>query len=123
MKKETNWGSYFNKQMDNDEMRRLVTEEPEVLRVGVQLAKPREGQGLSQTGLAAKVGMSGPNMSRMETSPGQNLTLGTLVKVAAALGHGVEVTFPPKRRRGKAGRSKSRRGPTQRALRRPGSRP
>ena len=31
-------------------------------------------------------------------------TLGTLVKVAAALGHEVEIKFPPRRRRGKAGR-------------------
>ena len=106
MKKGTIWDRYFAKQMNDEKMRRLITEELEVLRVGVQIAKLRQEQGLSQTGLAAKVGMSGPNISRMETSPGQNLTLGTLVKVAAALGHGVEVKFPPKRRRLKTGRSR-----------------
>jgi transcriptional regulator with XRE-family HTH domain len=106
MKRETNWDRYFAKQMGDEEMRHLVIEELEVLRVGVQIAKLRQEQGLSQSGLAAKVGMSGPNISRMETSPGQNLTLGTLVKVAAALGHGVEVKFPPRRRRAKADRSR-----------------
>ena len=104
MKKATNWDRYLHEQMDDDETRRLVTEELEALRVGVQIAKLRQEKGLSQTGLAAKVGMSGPNISRIETSPGQNLTLGTLVKVAAALGHEVEIKFPPRRRRGKARR-------------------
>lgn len=99
MKKATNWDRYFDAQMDDDETRRLVAEELEALRVGVQLAKLRQENGLSQTGLAAKVGMSGSNISRMETSPGQNLTLGTLVKLAAALGHEVEIKFPARRRR------------------------
>lgn len=42
MKKETNWDRYFTKQMGDEEMRRLVTEELEVLRVGVRIAKLRQ---------------------------------------------------------------------------------
>jgi DNA-binding Xre family transcriptional regulator len=97
MKKATNWDLYFQKQMTDPEVRTLVEEELKALRVGAQIAKLREERGLSQTELAAKVGMSGPNISRIETSPSQNLTLGTLVRLAAALGCDVSISFPSKR--------------------------
>src|SRR5438034_8801793 len=79
MKKRTNWERYYKEQINDPTMRRLVDEELKTLRIGVQLARLREGAGLTQTQLAAKVGMSAPNISRIETSPAQNLTLGTLV--------------------------------------------
>jgi hypothetical protein len=41
--------------------------------------------------------MSAPNISRIENSPAQNITLETLVKIARALGRGVEVAFPSRR--------------------------
>jgi hypothetical protein len=48
--------------------------------------------------------MSAPNICRIENSPAQNITLETLVKIARALGRGIDVTFrarrlasPPKR--------------------------
>lgn len=97
MKKLTNWQQYYQAQMRHPATRRLVEAELKALRVGVQLAKLRERKGFSQTELAARAGMSGPNISRIETSPGQNLTLGTLVKVAGALGYEPHVTFRPRR--------------------------
>jgi transcriptional regulator with XRE-family HTH domain len=97
MKKPTNWERYYAQQMENPNVRWLVEEELKALRVGVQIARLRQQKGLSQTQLAARVGMSSPNISRIETSPSRNLTLGTLVKLARALGHDVQITFPPKR--------------------------
>ncbi|PYM27466.1 MAG: hypothetical protein DMD80_15285 [Candidatus Rokuibacteriota bacterium] len=97
MKKRTNWERYYKEQINDPTMRRLVDEELKTLRIGVQLARLREGAGLTQTQLAAKVGMSAPNISRIETSPAQNLTLGTLVKLFGALDH--EVTISPRKRR------------------------
>jgi len=94
MKKPTNWDLYFRKQMGDPEMQVLVEEELKALRVGVQIAKLRQRRGLSQTELAAKAGMSAPNISRIETSPGQNLTLGTLVRLVSALGCDVAISFP-----------------------------
>jgi len=97
MKKPTNWDLYFRKQLDEPEMRGLIDQEIESLRVGTQIAKMRQKKRLSQAQLAARAGMSAPNISRIENSPAQNLTLGTLVKIARALGRGVEVTFPARR--------------------------
>ena len=97
MKKPTNWERYYAQQMENPNVRWLVEEELKALRVGVQIARLRQQKGLSQTQLAARVGMSSPNISRIEASPSRNLTLGTLVKLARALGHDVQITFPSKR--------------------------
>jgi len=78
-------------------LRSLVEEELKALRVGAQIARLRQQVGMSQTELAAKAGMSTPNISRIENSPGQNMTLGTLVRLAKALGCEVEITFRARR--------------------------
>ena len=93
MKKPTNWDLYFRKQLSDPETRELIEAEIESLRVGIQIAKVRQKKRLSQAQLAARVGMSAPNISRIENSPAQNMTLETLVKIARALGHGVDVTL------------------------------
>ena len=103
MSKRTNWDQYYDEQMKDPDMRRLVEDEVKALEIGIQLAKLRQAAGLTQTQLAAKVGMSAPNISRIESSPGQNLTLQTLVKLFGALDHEVTIT-PRKRRRTRAGK-------------------
>ena len=75
MTRKTNWQRYYDEQTSQPGMRRLVEDEMRALRIGVQLAKLRQAAGLSQTQLAAKVGMSAPNISRIESNPEQNLTL------------------------------------------------
>ncbi len=98
MKKLTSWDLYFQKQLGDPEIRGLIDEELESLRVGIQIARWRQKKkGLSQAQLAARAGMSAPDVSRSENSPAQNMTLGTLVKIARALGRGVAVTFPARR--------------------------
>jgi transcriptional regulator with XRE-family HTH domain len=97
MKKTTNWDLYFQKQMGDPEMKGLIEEEIKALRIGTQLAKLRQRKGLSQTQLAAKVGMSAPNISRIESSPSRNLTLETMLKLFGALNY--EVSFKLRRRR------------------------
>ena len=49
--------------------------------------------------------MSAPNISRIETSPAQNMTLETLVRIARALGREVEIALPVRRSAGKRPRS------------------
>ena len=97
MKKPTNWDLYFRKQLGDPETRELIEGEIESLRVGAQIARLRQQRRLSQAQLAARAGMSAPNISRIENSPAQNMTLETLVKIARALGRGVDVTFPARR--------------------------
>ena len=84
MKKPTGWDLYFQKQLGDPEMRGLIDEELESLRVGIQIARWRQKKGLSQAQLAARARMSAPNISRIENSPAQNMTLETLVKIARA---------------------------------------
>ncbi len=103
MKKTTNWDLYYQKQMGDPEMRALIEEELKALRVGAEIARLRREAHMSQTQLAAKTGMSAPNISRIETSPAQNMTLETLVKIARALGREVEIAFPARRSTGRRG--------------------
>ena len=89
----TNWERYYRAQIKDPELRKLVEEELKALRVGVQLARLRQKRGLSQAKLAARAGMSAPNVSRIESSPSQNLTLGTLVRLARAMDYEPQITF------------------------------
>lgn len=98
--RKTNWDRYYARQMKDPTTRRLVEDELRALRVGVQLARLRQEAGLTQTQLAAKVGMSAPNISRIESNPGQNMTLQTLVKLFGALDREISVV-PRKRRQGR----------------------
>lgn len=69
----------------------------------------RERCRLTQTELAARARMSGPKISRIETQPAQNLTLGTLVKVSKALNCEVTIALKPRpRNRRRAGRTRNR---------------
>ncbi len=94
----TNWDQYYRAQMRDPGLRRLVDDELKALRVGAQLARLRQRRRLSQTSLAARAGMSAPNVSRIESSPGQNLTLGTLVRLAHAMNCEPHITFKPRRK-------------------------
>jgi DNA-binding Xre family transcriptional regulator len=94
MRKTTNWDLYYAKQTSDPETRALIEGELKALRVGAEIARLRQRTRMSQTELAARAGMSAPNISRIERSPAQNMTLETLVKIARALGHDVEIAFP-----------------------------
>jgi DNA-binding Xre family transcriptional regulator len=96
-KQPTNWDRYFQAQMSDPELRRLVEEELKALRVGSEIARLRIRCRLSQAELASRAGMSPPNLSRIENSPGQNLTLGTLVRLARAMDRDVAIRFGRRR--------------------------
>ncbi len=60
------------------------------LAVRIQLRRARHKAGLSQSALAKKVGVSQQQIAALE-SPDANLRLSTLLRVAKALGHEVEI--------------------------------
>jgi transcriptional regulator with XRE-family HTH domain len=101
----TRWSKFYQKQVDDVKMRELVERELENLRVGVQIAKLRAEENLSQTKLAAKAEMSAPKISAMENEP-RNLTIGTLIRVAHALDSRVEIKLV-RRKGAKAGRRRT----------------
>jgi transcriptional regulator with XRE-family HTH domain len=85
--------------MKDEHMRKLVEKELEGLRLGVQIAKLREQEKLTQTELAAKAEMSTPKISVIENNP-KDVKVGTLIRLAHALNRELEIRFRPKRNRG-----------------------
>lgn len=81
----TRWKLFYEKQMEDAKQRELVESELENLQLGVQIAKLRAAENLSQTKLAARAEMNAPKISAMENEP-RNLTIGTLIRMANALG-------------------------------------
>ncbi len=91
------WKRFYEKQMEDEKLRELVETELENLQLGVQIAKLRAAENLSQTKLAARAEMSAPEISAMENEP-RNLTIGTLIRVAHALGNRVEIKLVRRKR-------------------------
>ena len=84
------WKHFYGKQMEDERLRELLETELENLQLGVQIAKLRAAENLSQTKLAARAEMSAPKISAMENEP-RNLMIGTLIRVAHALDSRVEI--------------------------------
>src|ERR1700739_1331527 len=85
---------YYERQMQDLEIRDLVEKELADLEGGIQIARLREEENLNQTQLAARAGMNASKISRIETST-RNVTLSTLARVARALNRKIRVEFVP----------------------------
>ena len=90
----TRWNRYFERQIQDPELKGLVERELATLRLGVAIAKMREKRSLTQTQLAALAGMSASKISAIEGSP-KNIELATLIRIAAALGYQFKPEFVP----------------------------
>jgi transcriptional regulator with XRE-family HTH domain len=83
------------------ETKRRGLEEEVVIRLNElmleeQLANLRRKRGVSQAELAKIVGVSQPVIARIESGGVRNLTVGTIVRTAAALGGTVKIGIRPK---------------------------
>ena len=81
-----------------DEIHALMTE----IDVRQDLIALREASGLTQVQLAEKLGVRQPIISKLEGGGTKDVKLSTLVKMAAALGARVKITFEPQDRQVKA---------------------
>ena len=88
----TRWNRFYEKQMEDKELKALVEEGLEVLRIGAKIAALRDEEGLTQTKLAAKTGMPSSKISALENSP-HNLEIATLVRIARAANRRLEINF------------------------------
>jgi len=88
----TRWKRYYRRKMRNKTLRNLVEQELEALRIGEQIARLREEEGLTQTRLAAEAGMPASKISAIENEP-QNLELATLVRIARAANKKLRISF------------------------------
>lgn len=90
----TRWNRYYERQLEDPEMRELVERELVNLRLGVEIARIRKELHLSQTQLAARAGMSASKISAIESSP-KNVEVVTLIRIAFALGYQFKPEFVP----------------------------
>ena len=74
-------------------MKRLLEEERQRVALGDLIRQLREAKHLTQAQLARKVGTSQSAIARLEDANYTGQKLGTIAKVAAALGHQVEVNL------------------------------
>jgi DNA-binding XRE family transcriptional regulator len=88
----TRWSRYYERQLQNPEMKELVERALVDLRLGAEIARIRQKHHLSQTQLAARAGMSASKISAIESSP-KNLELATLIRIALALGYRFNFIF------------------------------
>lgn len=93
---KTRWERFYAREIKNRTLRELVEKELGALQLGVQIAKLRASENLSQTKLAALAEMSAPKISSIENEP-RNLTIATLIRVAHALGSKVEIKLVKKK--------------------------
>ncbi len=88
----TRWKRFYDEQMKDEQLRVLVEEELEALRIGEKVARLRKSEGLTQTRLAARAGMAASKVSAIENSP-QNVELATLVRIARAANKKLKISF------------------------------
>ncbi|HEY0795789.1 MAG TPA: helix-turn-helix transcriptional regulator [Acidisarcina sp.] len=94
---KTAWDDYLEQQLKNPSVRQAFEEETKVLSIGMQLAKQRKRQGLTQAQLAKKMGTSTPQLSRTERRP-ENVNMRTLIRYAEAVGMKLHVRLVAKGR-------------------------
>jgi len=116
----TNFDEYLSLQLQDPDFAERFAKAGEAWDIAVQLAALREEQGLSQKELAALVGTTQQQISRLESPSYEGHSLSMLRRVADALGAHVNVTIDPgasrrmavaepRERYGTAGQGKQRR--------------
>ena len=79
--------------LKNKRFRKGYEEALEKLRIVDALIRLRERQGLTQSELARRIGVSQPFIAKLESGEAHNFSLETLVKLAVALNSELEVRF------------------------------
>ena len=86
--------NHLKKELTNKKFRRAYEYECALVGLAQKIAEFRDAHHLKQAELAAKLGVSQQFISQIETGRSKNLTIHTLIKVAASLGRGVQISFP-----------------------------
>ncbi len=81
---------YLKRKLQNPDFRAAYDAEDKRIELVLQIIKLRQQRGMTQADLAKAIGTRQANVSRLERFD-TNLTLGTLEKVAEALGVNLEI--------------------------------
>jgi ribosome-binding protein aMBF1 (putative translation factor) len=84
----------LKRKLQNPEFRAAYDAEDKRIELVLQIIKLRQRRGMTQSDLAKAIGTRQANVSRLERFDA-NLTLGTLEKVAQALGANLEIDLVP----------------------------
>jgi ribosome-binding protein aMBF1 (putative translation factor) len=87
--------THLKRKLQNPEFRAAYDAEDKRIELVLQIIKLRQKRGMTQSDLAKAIGTRQANVSRLERFD-TNLTLGTLEKVADALGVNLEIGLVPK---------------------------
>ena len=85
----------LKRKLQNPEFRAAYDAEDKRIELVLQIIKLRQQRGMTQADLAKAIGTRQANVSRLERFDA-NLTLGTLEKVAQALGVNLQIDLVPK---------------------------
>jgi ribosome-binding protein aMBF1 (putative translation factor) len=88
-------GACLKRKMQTPEFRAAYDAEDKRIELVLQIIKLRQKSGMTQSDLAKAIGTRLANVSRLERFD-TNLTLGTLEKVAEALGVNLQIGLVPK---------------------------
>lgn len=92
LKKLTDFQIYRDDLLKNPRLKKYYDEYGKQLEIAYQILQLRKKAGISQTQLAKKLGTTQSNVARIETGQ-QNVTTGTLQKIAVALDREVKIEF------------------------------
>ena len=85
---------HLKRKLQNPEFRAAYDAEDKRIELVLQIIKLRQQRGMTQSDLAKAIGTRQANVSRLERFDA-NLTLGTLEKVAQALGANLQIDLVP----------------------------
>jgi transcriptional regulator with XRE-family HTH domain len=88
----------MDEQLADPALRARVDELLAAMKIERELEQLRKQRGLTQVQLALRAGLSQSMIAKLESGKVQNYELRTLVRIAAAAGAHVRVTFEPLRR-------------------------
>ncbi len=91
-KNSTSFQSYLKEQLKNPAVKKSYEEAGKKLEIAYQVAKMRKQHGISQSGLAKKLGTTQSNVARIEAGQ-QNFTTETLHKIAKVFRRKLRIDF------------------------------
>lgn len=86
------FSEYLKEQLKDPQVKRYYNEFGKQLEIAYKILQLRKSSGFSQTELAKKIGTTQGNIARLESGR-ENFTVGTLQRIASALGYNFESRF------------------------------
>ncbi len=86
--------SHLQEELKNKKFKKVYEVEVAKVALAHRIAVLRKEKHLNQEDFAKKLGVSQQFISQIETGQENNLTLDTLLRLAATLGRGLKISFP-----------------------------